>query len=100
VADSAQASVAIPDGVDLDAWFVPPPVETIVADRADLQQKKKKKSRAKVDGLVTSTPQKSRTPVTPEGEALTPVGDSDEESAESRAARARVSTDSTLDFAY
>jgi len=92
VASSAQASVAVPDGVDLDAWFVSPPVEVILPDGADLQQKKKKKSKVKEDGLVAPTPRKKRSPVTPEREGLTPVGDSDDESAESRATRARVRT--------
>ncbi|KAK7063926.1 AP-3 complex subunit delta [Favolaschia claudopus] len=49
VALTAQASVPIPDGLDLDAWIVPPPQEPVVAIEPDYEAKvrKIKKGKAK-----------------------------------------------------
>ncbi|KAJ2923145.1 hypothetical protein H1R20_g13948, partial [Candolleomyces eurysporus] len=44
VAASAQASVPIPEGLDLDEWFVPPPPEP-VPERVESSEKKNKKSK-------------------------------------------------------
>jgi len=43
VASNAQASVPIPDGLDLDAWIVPPPREPVVATEKTASEKKTSK---------------------------------------------------------
>ncbi|KAF8899233.1 Ap3d1 protein [Infundibulicybe gibba] len=45
VALNAQASVPIPDGLDLDAWIVPPPPEAKVIEPSELLEKKGKSSK-------------------------------------------------------
>ncbi|KAJ7610855.1 adaptin N terminal region-domain-containing protein [Roridomyces roridus] len=47
VALAAQASVAIPDGLDLDAWIVPPPPEAVVEDPEAKAARKAKKGKGK-----------------------------------------------------
>ena len=37
--------VPIPDGLDLDEWFVPPPPEPVAVERTDSGEKKVKKSK-------------------------------------------------------
>lgn len=44
VAPEAQASVPIPEGLNLDMWIIPPPTEEVAADGTG---KKKKKSKGK-----------------------------------------------------
>lgn len=63
VAASAQASVPIPEGLDLDAWIVPPPREDTVDEgegRGDVavKVKKSKKGKGKAVGNGKSKKQK------------------------------------------
>ncbi|KAK7464464.1 AP-3 complex subunit delta [Stygiomarasmius scandens] len=47
VAPNAQASVAVPDGLDLDSWIIPPPVETKPVEIEEKKTKKSKKGKGK-----------------------------------------------------
>ncbi|RDB29294.1 AP-3 complex subunit delta-1 [Hypsizygus marmoreus] len=53
VALTAQASVPIPEGLDLDAWIVPPPKETVREEQAERKMKKVKKGMGKGKGKET-----------------------------------------------
>lgn len=93
VAPAAQASVPVPEGLDLDAWFVPAMQEPIVDDESHVVGKKVKKSkkgkeketpnRTKVKGGKKKRKEDSNI------EELVP--DEPEETAEERAERERVS---------
>jgi len=47
VGTNAQASVAIPEGLDLDSWIVSPPLETVSHNVDDKEDGSKKKARGK-----------------------------------------------------
>jgi AP-3 complex subunit delta-1 len=80
VAASAQASVPVPEGLDLDEWFVPPPPEP-VPERVESSEKKSKKSKKgkekQVNGGKKSDKKKKAKDVGLEvaGDVLTPVYD-------------------------
>lgn len=65
MATNAQASVPVPEGLDLDAWIVPPPRE-VVQDKADegddgheKKAKKSKKGKGKnVESIATGKKRK------------------------------------------
>lgn len=97
VAASAQASVPIPDGLDLDAWIVPPPREETIDEgegRGDaaVKVKKSKKGKGKAIGNGKSKKQKRGDVLEYEPEdddtsaAQTPI-----ETEEEKAERERVS---------
>ncbi|KAF8956094.1 adaptin N terminal region-domain-containing protein [Flammula alnicola] len=64
VAANAQASVAVPDGLDLDSWIVPPPREAISniqsADGVEKKQKSKKGKGKDVDSSVSGKKKKGK----------------------------------------
>jgi AP-3 complex subunit delta len=87
VATEAQASVPVPEGLDLDTWFVPPPPEeeadVVGEDDADVGPKAKKVKKGKGkgkerEGASGKPGKKKRRPesqgdnLTPEPETLTP----------------------------
>ena len=80
MAASAQASVPIPEGLDLDEWFVPPPPEP-VSERAESSEKKSRKSKKgkekQVNGGKKSEKKKKAKDVGLEvaGDVLMPVYD-------------------------
>ncbi|KAH0591305.1 AP-3 complex subunit delta-1 [Termitomyces sp. J132] len=78
VATNAQASVPIPEGLDLDAWIVPPP-QQIVADPPP-DKKKGKKGKGK-DNKPKSSKKKKKVEVE-DGDELAPVEETPEEIAE------------------
>ncbi|KAG6820671.1 hypothetical protein H0H93_013522 [Arthromyces matolae] len=62
VAANAQASVPVPDGLDLDAWIVPPPPE-VVSDKPMDRKKKTKKGKSKEEdetGIKASKKKKKK----------------------------------------
>lgn len=72
VAATAQASVPIPDGLDLNTWIVPPPPEEVAKETEDADEaaavrkvKKSKKGKAKESGDVKTKRKKRK-----EGEEL------------------------------
>lgn len=88
--------VPIPEGLDLDEWFVPPPPETAL-ERAESGEKKKKSKKGKEKQVNGGKKEKKGKKAVkdvsldvPIGEALTPVYD-EAESAEDIAERERVS---------
>ncbi|KAG6842376.1 hypothetical protein C0991_007506 [Blastosporella zonata] len=91
VATSAQASVPIPEGLDLDAWIVPPPQE-IIADQPPDRKKKLKKGKGKEVGesKVKGLKQKKKEEVesVEYGDALAPA-EPEIETPEEKAERAR-----------
>jgi len=87
VALHAQESVAVPEGLDLDEWFVPPPRETVLDDLGEKEKKKTKKGKGKDTGL--SAGKKKKTPRNEQAVVLVPV-DTEEESPEDRALREKV----------
>lgn len=85
----------MPDGLDLDAWIVQPPVEALpqshVDDDDDAEKKKKKSKKGKgkeVSGSSTNR-KKKKAKDTAELVVLTPA-ESDQETQEEKAERERV----------
>lgn len=84
VAPMAQLSVPIPEGLDLDAWIVPPPPEEIGVISDDTQTRKKKgKGKEKVENGINKIKRKNK-----ERMAGQPV---DKETAEEKAEKELVS---------
>ncbi|KAJ7109859.1 Ap3d1 protein [Mycena epipterygia] len=78
VALAAQASVPIPDSLDLDAWIVPPPEESAPELDAEAKARKVKKGKGKeVNGTKTKTGKKKHKDDVNEGNGvvLTPPED-------------------------
>ncbi|KAG6911280.1 hypothetical protein DXG01_002119 [Tephrocybe rancida] len=72
VAASAQASVPIPDGLDLDAWIMPPPKEPVVEQLPEKKKKTKKgKGKEVGDGQVKT--KKKKKDESDGGDLLTPA---------------------------
>lgn len=93
VALTAQASVPIPDGLDLDAWIVPPPPDPTSA--ADIEKKVKKSKKGKdkeVNGAkVVKNGKKKRKQDEDDRETIRLTAVTPEiETAEERAQRERV----------
>ncbi|KAJ3570630.1 hypothetical protein NP233_g4273 [Leucocoprinus birnbaumii] len=94
VASHAQASVPIPDGLDLDAWIVPPPQEPMVVPEEVAPEKKKKSKKGKekeseTNGKKARTSSKKKQreiELLQDGDVLTPV-DADVETVEERERR-------------
>jgi AP-3 complex subunit delta-1 len=90
VALSAQASIPVPEGLDLDAWIVPPPREPVPVEEAGKKKaKKSKKGKGKEmnGGKINGTKKKLREEEY--GDVLTPA-EPDVETPEDVAERARV----------
>ncbi|KAG6812847.1 hypothetical protein H0H92_015945 [Tricholoma furcatifolium] len=90
VASGAQASVPVPEGLDLDAWIVPPPQEP-VADLPTERKKKGKKGKEKDVGetkVKGSKKKKKKDEELEYGDVLVPV-DADIETPEEKAERAK-----------
>ncbi|KAF8167541.1 adaptin N terminal region-domain-containing protein [Crassisporium funariophilum] len=92
-AANAQASVAIPEGLDLEAWFVQPPKDVLAhshSDEVDVAGEKKKKSKKGKDKDLGATASGKKKKVHKDSErvVLTPM-DSDVENPEERAQRER-----------
>ncbi|KIL71660.1 hypothetical protein M378DRAFT_115001 [Amanita muscaria Koide BX008] len=60
VAAAAQASVPVPDGLDLDAWIVPPPQEDLSEESVDRKKKKSKKGKEKERDDIKRSGKKKR----------------------------------------
>jgi len=94
VASIAQASVPVPDGLDLDAWIVPSMQERVVdeQDDGDLTERKTKRSKKGKERESTSKTKvkggKKKQKVDGQLEELAPQ---EEETAEEKAERERVS---------
>lgn len=97
VALAAQASVPVPEGLDLDAWIVPPPRESTPAleESSGKRPKKSKKGKGKeVDG---NNPRSGRkTHKQEEDSNLLAPAPPETETPEEKAERARVRTHSEL----
>lgn len=94
VALAAQGSVLIPDGLDLDAWIVPPPKEPAPELDAEAKARKVKKGKGKeVNGTKAKTGKKKHKDEINEGNGvvLTPPED-DMETPEQALERAQVCT--------
>lgn len=93
VASSAQASVPIPEGLDLDAWFVPPPPEPVAQaeeESAVVSEKKKKTKKGKGKEVESSAPgKKKKTKSARDEVVLTPSNESPE-TPEEKALREKV----------
>lgn len=98
VALSAQASVPIPDGLNLDAWIVPPPADAAPETRGDVDEngvrkvKKSKKGKGKeVNGnkLKAGKKKQKEEEKNIHTEALIPI--ETEETPEEQAERERAS---------
>ncbi|KAF8079147.1 adaptin N terminal region-domain-containing protein [Lyophyllum atratum] len=89
VAANAQESVPVPEGLDLDAWIVPPPREAVPEQPAERKAKKGKKGKAKegAEGKVKGSKKKKQDEVV-YGEVLTPP-EPEVETPEEIAARAK-----------
>lgn len=93
VAENAQELVAIPEGLDLDAWIVPPPKEFLEVDELPeetVEPKKKKKSKKGKEKEVLGTQSKGKSRShreTGDGAASAPRSPENEEE---RGARERV----------
>jgi AP-3 complex subunit delta-1 len=93
VALVAQASVPIPDGLDLDAWIVPSQQERVVEeDEEDVVRKvkKSKKGKGKEMNGVKSKSGKRRQKDDEPRDDYTPPPEPEIETAEERAERERV----------
>jgi AP-3 complex subunit delta len=91
VALTAQASVPVPDGLDLDAWIVPPPREVAPAGEESSEKKVKRSKKGKgkeVDGTNIKNGRKKRN-LEENGDLLIPA-EPEIETAEEQAERARV----------
>jgi len=91
VASCAQASVPVPEGLDLDAWIVSPPQEASqVGQQGDDQTRKKTKTRkAKGKEVRTTNGRKEKATRVDNLELLAPIG-SDNESPEDKVLREQV----------
>ena len=97
VATNAQASVPIPEGLDLEAWIVPPPKETLrqvhesdeVGDIVETKVKKLKKGKGKETGGTTKSKAKKKKDGDGGRDALSPAEEAELTEAE-RAEQARV----------
>ncbi|KAG6817562.1 hypothetical protein H0H87_006939 [Tephrocybe sp. NHM501043] len=88
VATSAQASVPIPEGLDLDAWIVPPPKEVVYEQPPERKKKSKKgKDKEVGDSKVKGIKKKKKTEVE-SGDVLAPA-EEEIETPEEKAERAR-----------
>lgn len=91
VASSAQASVPIPEGLDLDAWIVPPPlVKSPITDDATTEKKKKKKSSKGKETATNGKKRKKKTKEVEEYEVETLAPIETEETPEEKALREQV----------
>ena len=76
VASTAQASVPIPEGLDLDAWIVPPPKDEELGESTDRKKSKKGKekegSRSRKSGKKKQRPENEVTLTPAEPEVETP----------------------------
>ncbi|GLB43563.1 putative part of the AP-3 complex, an adaptor-related complex which is not clathrin-associated [Lyophyllum shimeji] len=90
VATNAQASVPTPEGLDLDAWIVPPPREAVPEEPAERKVKKGKKGKAKegAEGKIKRSKKKQQQDEMVYGDVLTPA-EPEVETPEEIAARAR-----------
>ncbi|KAJ7754976.1 adaptin N terminal region-domain-containing protein [Mycena maculata] len=81
VALAAQASVPIPDGLDLDAWIVAPPPEPVAGDDAEAKVRKVKKGKGKeVNGSKAKSGKKKHKEEANGGDAvvlMAPEGDTE-----------------------
>lgn len=93
VAPAAQASVPVPEGLDLDAWIVPAMQEPLVDDEGHVTEKRAKKSKK---GKEKETPNRTRAKGGKKKRKEDSIVDESvpqepEETAEERAERERVS---------
>lgn len=93
VAPAAQASVPVPEGLDLDVWIVPAMQEPLVGDESQLVEKKVKKSKkGKEKETLNRTRAKGGKKKRKEDSTVEElVPQEPEETAEERAERERVS---------
>ena len=90
VAKVAQASVPVPEGLDLDAWIVHPP-EDLVQDVAELTDRKKKSKNGKGKGTSGEKKNSKKKRKEDDGELIVLASPEVEvETAEERAERERV----------
>jgi AP-3 complex subunit delta-1 len=94
VATNAQASVPVPEGLDLDAWIVPPPREVVQvkADEGDDDHEKKAKKSKKGKGKnveSTAIGKKRKTKENGNQVLLLPI-ESDTETLEEKMLREKV----------
>jgi len=96
VALTAQASVPVPEGLDLDAWIVPPPKDVVANGWADdgdeagrRQTKKSKKGKGKEVNGAKAKSTKKKLKAEGDGVVLTPA-EPDVETVDERAERERV----------
>lgn len=88
----AQASVPLPDGLDLDVWFIPPPQSAKIFDEEGTKTKRSKKGKGKeTNGAVKPKSKLKRDKDTKllEEDVLTPVSADTDTEAE-RIAREQV----------
>lgn len=91
VAANAQASVAVPEGLDLDMWFVPPPREpTAQAEYEGGGGEKKKSKKGKGKDVESSVAKKKKFKQGSERVVLTPTVDETFETTEEIAQREKV----------
>jgi len=85
VASEAQANVPVPDGLDLDAWIVPPPREPVVApEKKKTSKKGKEKEKDMNSNKSRTSSRKLREPgLLQDRDILTPI-DTDAETPEER----------------
>jgi AP-3 complex subunit delta len=97
VALTAQENVPIPEGLDLDAWFVPPPPEPIIQINTDadggIEKKKTKKGKKgkgrEVNGGTSKSSGKKKVKEEGSGVVLAPI-EPEVETVEERAEKERV----------
>ncbi|KAF8913207.1 Adaptor protein complex AP-3 delta subunit [Gymnopilus junonius] len=85
VAANAQASVAIPDGLDLDTWIVLPPFEVTAQNNVNTGEKKKKLKKGKGKEVQSSAPFKKKKAPQNGQQILLTLIDSDYETPEEKA---------------
>lgn len=85
----AQASVPVPDGLDLDAWIVPPPKEPS-PEKVDAKKKVKKGKGKETIGVKSKKKQKDEDEGNRDGAALLGPPEPEVETADERAERERV----------
>ncbi|KAG6889341.1 hypothetical protein C0995_001749 [Termitomyces sp. Mi166 len=82
VAINAQASVPIPEGLDLDTWIVPPPKEVVADQPPDKKKKGKKGKEKEIGGSKVKGSKKKKKAKVEYGDVLAPVEETPEEVAE------------------
>lgn len=97
VALAAQASVPVPEGLDLDAWIVAPPRESAPEEPANRKVKKVKKGKGKEVNSNKTRSVKKRPQEEENDDLLAPV-EAEIETAEERAERARVGDSQVVYF--